>query len=417
MTDSNTTNPRKTVYRKTANPGVRSVWDWCDKKQSYVQRNSGNRYLATVEKNQRTRSESFSSMEEAKKWRERIKYDLERLPNVKVMTFKELLTDFFKFKTKTCQITTIESYTTQARHFESILDIEVENFNSHVIDKWLIEIKSPSYRMKMKLKSTRLSFGHEVTLLRNVFAYYREYGNEKFENPVRHRHDTNAVVNQKRIDERKREEKNKFISFEKIDSVLSTFKNQSKLNSVKEMYYVLALVQLRTGLRVGEAAALRWEDIDWVNGIVDINKTVQWVRTKKRPSQISDKTKTGVDRKVKFIPAVLDELKALQRSQCRITGLIFSENGSKIVAYRCIQHHYEYAFKAAQVDFRSTHILRHSFATHFLETTLNHNALKAVLGHTTVKMTEKYGKPTDRLMLNGMEDFETKLRQAQPEKA
>lgn len=106
-----------------------------------------------------------------------------------------------------------------------------------------------------------------------------------------------------------------------------------------------------------------------------------------------------------------------ERTQCRITGFIFSEDGNKLATYRCIQHHYEYAFKAAQVDFRSTHILRHSFATHFLEATLNHNALKAMLGHTTVKMTEKYGKPTDRMMLNGMEDFETKLRQAQPEKA
>jgi len=60
--------------------------------------------------------------------------------------------------------------------------------------------------------------------------------------------------------------------------------------------------------------------------------------------------------------------------------------------------------------------LRHSFATHFLETTLNNNALKALLGHTTIKMTEKYGKTTNRLTLAGMMAFEESLKRAQPEK-
>lgn len=122
MTESNETNPRKTIYRKTSFPGVRSVWDWSDKKQDYVQRNFGNRYFATVEKNHRTKSESFGSIEDARKWRERMKYDLARLPDLKLMTFENLLQEFFENKKDKLQITTIESYTTQSRHFDYFLD-------------------------------------------------------------------------------------------------------------------------------------------------------------------------------------------------------------------------------------------------------------------------------------------------------
>lgn len=301
MIESNETNLRKIIYRKTAIPGIRSVWDWSEKKNDYVQRTSGNRYMATVEKNQKTTSESFGSIEDARKWRERIKFDLDRLPDVKPMTFGELLEDFFKSKSDKLQITTIESYRTQSRHFETLLDIPVEDFNSQSIDRWLVEIKSPDYRIKMKLKSTRLCFGHEVSLLRTIFAYYREYLNERFENPVRRRHDKDSIIDQKRIDERKRAEKNKFISGEEIELVLSTFKQQAQDNPAKYTYFVMALIQLRTGLRIGEASALEWSDIDWENSVVNVFKTVQWMRTKDRPSLISDKTKTGEDRVIPLI--------------------------------------------------------------------------------------------------------------------
>lgn len=416
MIESNETNLRKIIYRKTAIPGIRSVWDWSEKKNDYVQRTSGNRYMATVEKNQKTTSESFGSIEDARKWRERIKFDLDRLPDVKPMTFGELLEDFFKSKSDKLQITTIESYRTQSRHFETLLDIPVEDFNSQSIDRWLVEIKSPDYRIKMKLKSTRLCFGHEVSLLRTIFAYYREYLNERFENPVRRRHDKDSIIDQKRIDERKRAEKNKFISGEEIELVLSTFKQQAQDNPAKYTYFVMALIQLRTGLRIGEASALEWSDIDWENSVVNVFKTVQWMRTKDRPSLISDKTKTGEDRVIPLIPAVLEELRNLRKIQNRISGLIFSEDGQRIITYRCIQHHYDYAFEAAKIDFRSTHILRHSFATQFLETTLNNNALKALLGHTSIKMTEKYGKTTNRLTLAGMMAYEEGLKRTKPEK-
>ena len=70
---------------------------------------------------------------------------------------------------------------------------------------------------------------------------------------------------------------------------------------------------------------------------------------------------------------------------------------------------YSCAFQAANVDIRSTHILRHSFATHFLESTSDANATKVLLGHSSFKMTEKYAKPTNKTAIAGMLAYQNSL--------
>lgn len=404
-----TTNKRMIIYRSTNHTGIRAVWDWCLKKNDYVQRHQGYRYIATVEKNGKTTSKSFCSVDDARRWREKTKYDLARLPNVQLKTFKELLDLFFEDKEQSLQITTMISYQAQARHFESLFDLFVEDINSQTIDRWIQSLKTSEHRLKYGIKDIRLSFQHEVSLLRCVFSFYREYYNESFENPVRKRHDQNSIINQKKIDEIENAKKLRYISPEEIENFISVFREQASKKPVKKMYFLMALIQLRTGLRIGEVAALSWQDIDWQSGIVRVDKTVQWLRKKGMGARLSSRTKTGDIRDVIFISSILDELKKLQKEQGRIAGLIFSVDGFEFLAYRQIQHHYDHAFKEANVDFRSTHILRHTFATHFLEMTSDNNALQKIMGHRDYKMTERYAKITERSVLNGMKNFENRL--------
>ncbi len=53
--------------------------------------------------------------------------------------------------------------------------------------------------------------------------------------------------------------------------------------------------------------------------------------------------------------------------------------------------------------------MRHSFATHFMETTKDPIALKGILGHSTMKMTDKYAKVTDRTIFDGMTKFKNAI--------
>ncbi|MGZ3726417.1 MAG: tyrosine-type recombinase/integrase [Pseudobdellovibrio sp.] len=403
---------KKTIYRATNEVGIRSIWDWSEKAQNYIQRKSGNRFQAIIEKNSKAYSESFGSLQDALKWRTRLKVDLERIPDAKPMSFSELYNEFLKYKKSYVRLTTFESYVSLTKHIKIFWEYQVEDINSKTIDEWLREVKSTDYREKVKMRSTRFSYLHEIDLLKLIFSYYKEYFNERYENPVRARHVKDCVFDKSRQDRNKAKEHIKYISTDDIEKLIKVYKEQAELKSDKKFFYVACLLQLRTGLRIGEVFSLDWKDINWNEGTLLVCKTVQWMRINKRLSSIGDIPKNGRNRTIHLIPEVLNELRELRNYQARISGLIFSYDGKTIPAYSSVKHSYDYAMKKAEVGYTATHIMRHSFATHFMEATSDPIALKGILGHANLKMTDKYAKVTDKTVYEGMMKFKQAISKA-----
>ena len=61
-------------------------------------------------------------------------------------------------------------------------------------------------------------------------------------------------------------------------------------------------------------------------------------------------------------------------------------------AYNAVQSAYNAGFEALDLPWRSTHILRHTFATMALMGTKNLFAVQATLGHTEQRTTQRYVK-------------------------
>jgi hypothetical protein len=78
--------------------------------------------------------------------------------------------------------------------------------------------------------------------------------------------------------------------------------------------------------------------------------------------------------------------------------------------YRGIQRHYDKAFIRAGLKWRSTHILRHTFATDFLEKTGNKLALQGQLGHSSSRQTDHYAKITDSIIKAGVKAYNQQIR-------
>lgn len=128
-----------------------------------------------------------------------------------------------------------------------------------------------------------------------------------------------------------------------------------------------------TGLRWGEIRALRWEDVresPYRHLVVS--------RSHDGP------TKSRKVREVPLLPEAQDVLEALSRD----TGPVFPwlpETASWIRRY--VRRH----ARIKGLDFH-VHRLRHTFATKWLEQSGTVETLQQVLGHSTVKLTERYGR-------------------------
>src|SRR5215218_8784820 len=155
----------------------------------------------------------------------------------------------------------------------------------------------------------------------------------------------------------------------------------------------LLTLALRTGMRQGELAALRWEDVD----LTDKPSIVVWrsadTRTKTRVST----TKTGKDRKIHIGPRTAEVLKvhrARQREERMAAtsradpGLVFPNTKGKIRRRDSVVRSLRRTLKEAglPVDVRF-HDLRHTAGTLALRQGVPLHTVSRMLGHSDPAMT------------------------------
>ncbi|WP_033958965.1 tyrosine-type recombinase/integrase [Psychroserpens jangbogonensis] len=130
-------------------------------------------------------------------------------------------------------------------------------------------------------------------------------------------------------------------------------------------------------------------------------RRIELVQLKLIDVDIANKTlkvlgKRNKERFIPLIPSVVETLKTyvIARSELNViqdgSYLFLTKKGVKIyetLVYRIIN---DYFSKASSKVKRSPHILRHSFATHLLNQGANLNAVKELLGHSSLAATQIY---------------------------
>ena len=141
---------------------------------------------------------------------------------------------------------------------------------------------------------------------------------------------------------------------------------------------------LYTGMRRGNILALKWDDLDFKNNLINI--------------RVKDRMKDGG--KNLSIP-MIDKLKTILQAQPKINEYVFNYNGSPITD---IKHSWRTTLKNAGLPYTNFHTLRHTAATWILKKTGNLKLTQQILGHASIQTTLKYAHVLDAEKRAALED-------------
>ncbi|MFS0822129.1 tyrosine-type recombinase/integrase [Bacillus sp. 1P02SD] len=174
---------------------------------------------------------------------------------------------------------------------------------------------------------------------------------------------------QKRID---------FIKREEFDAKVQ----QINMHFYKEMTQLI----FYTGLRVGEALALTWKDIDFENKQIDINKA--WDFENKKITSVKTKASEAIVPMPDLLVDILTKLK--KKSEEKIYG--FTEE--YYVFGGMTPYHYSHYHKKYKEVFPNLriHSLRHSYAAYLINKGVDIYLVKELMRHENISETaDTYG--------------------------
>ena len=301
--------------------------------------------------------------------------------------FERYLKEAFSLYKKSTQ----QSYEARFRYFTKgpLPKIRMDYLNAKFVHSWINWLKKhPTVK-----NEGRRSFIGELKFLITILNWYRNFVDEDFNVPITKQHKRLCYYKPlppKRPDYYARPEE------------LRAWIKWLQGHRSSSVYWRLASFMLLTGARVGEACGMIWEAVDLKQGTAQVVRRIRWDQKTKRP-YLEDTTKTEASVRLLMLSDELIGILKQMKEENGENGLLFTDKEEEALKYNAIQSAFNAGFMALKLPWRSTHILRHSYATMALIATRDLSSVQASLGHTSSRMTEKYAKVVALLNRNTAE--------------
>ena len=204
-------------------------------------------------------------------------------------------------------------------------------------------------------------------------------------------------------------------------------------------WWPIFTVLLGTGCRIGECLALTWNDLDFENRIITVERSLvdypigENRRSEKRISR--PKTEAGI-RTIPMLDVVYDAFRILYDEQMETgfneteidgcSGFVFMNRFGDMLTQSSVNrtikriisaYNAEEILKAKKEDREalilpdfSCHHLRHTFATRLCENETNLKVIQSVMGHRNIETTmDIYAEATDRKKQESFEILSSKM--------
>ena len=285
--------------------------------------------------------------------------------------------------------------------FEELASLWLENYKTTVKPSTFENVKSKVEKMteehfkELKLKKITVAYCQKVVIeLSKSYVLYNHYLsviNRIFKYAVlMDILDSNPFDKVIKPKSRQTQRKGNFLTKEELREFL-------KLAQTATLSYFSPLVHLMsyTGLRQGEALALKWSDIDFENKKITVDKTA--ARIKEKQTLQTPKTKNS-KRVISIDPTTLSILKSWKKDQIKIyfkNGKHFEGDDNFIFTNQRGDwvhiHNFIPYFKRFVTDHKlkpiTPHGLRHTHASLLFSAGVEPKNISDRLGHSTVQIT------------------------------
>jgi integrase len=182
------------------------------------------------------------------------------------------------------------------------------------------------------------------------------------------------------------EERNRLVT-----TCYMTFQNGGRVYKFGAFYVFL----LYTGLRLGEALALKWSDIDLKKRTVNVSRTIVYVRdrSKNDGSKIlldQTSTKNGMSRIVYLSDMAIEALEDLKKQMGYDPDGYIMQTKNKTILYPADAYKiFQRILKRANIEQCGIHALRHSFVSLMTNNGIPITMVSQMVGHANIGITMK----------------------------